>query len=80
MSAFSTPEVPDHAPSPRSFVKETSMSEAELRAEAFDLRAVDEIIAGTVAPAAAEVDRAGAFPRAALDAFRRAGLLGLIST
>ena len=56
------------------------MSEAELRAKAFDLRAVDEIIAGTVAPAAAEVDRAGAFPRAALDAFGRAGLLGLISS
>lgn len=55
------------------------MSEAEPRAKAFDLRAVDEIIAGTVAPAAAEVDRAGAFPRAALDAFGRAGLLGLVS-
>jgi alkylation response protein AidB-like acyl-CoA dehydrogenase len=56
------------------------MSEAEPRAKAFDLRAVDEIIAGTVAPAAAEVDRAGAFPRAALDAFGRAGLLGLVSS
>ncbi len=56
------------------------MSETEPRAKAFDLRAVDEIIAGTVAPAAAEVDRAGAFPRAALDAFGRAGLLGLVSS
>lgn len=56
------------------------MSEAEPRAKAFDLRAVDEIIAGTVAPAAAEVDGAGAFPRAALDAFGRAGLLGLVSS
>ena len=56
------------------------MSEAEPRAKAFDLRAVDEIIAGVVAPAAAEVDRAGAFPRAALDAFGRAGLLGLVSS
>ena len=56
------------------------MSEAEPRAKAFDLRAVDEIIAGTVAPSAAEVDRAGAFPRAALDAFGRAGLLGLVSS
>lgn len=55
------------------------MSEAEPRAKAFDLRAVDEIIAGTVAPAAAEVDGAGAFPRAALDAFGQAGLLGLVS-
>jgi alkylation response protein AidB-like acyl-CoA dehydrogenase len=56
------------------------MSEAEPCARAFDLRAVDEIIAGTVAPAAAEVDRDGAFPRAALDAFGRAGLLGLVSS
>jgi alkylation response protein AidB-like acyl-CoA dehydrogenase len=56
------------------------MSEAEPRAKAFDLRAVDEIVAETVAPAAAEVDRAGAFPRAALDAFGRAGLLGLVSS
>jgi alkylation response protein AidB-like acyl-CoA dehydrogenase len=56
------------------------MSEAQPRAKAFDLRAVEEIIAGTVAPAAAEVDRAGAFPRAALDAFGRAGLLGLVSS
>lgn len=56
------------------------MNEAEPRAKAFDLRAVDEIIAGTVAPAAVEVDSAGAFPRAALDAFGQAGLLGLISS
>ena len=56
------------------------MSEAEPRAEAFDLRAVDEIIAGVVAPAAAEVDRAGGFPRATLDTFGRAGLLGLVSS
>jgi alkylation response protein AidB-like acyl-CoA dehydrogenase len=56
------------------------MSEAEPRAKAFDLRAVDEIVAESVAPAAAEVDRAGTFPRAALDAFGRAGLLGLVSS
>jgi alkylation response protein AidB-like acyl-CoA dehydrogenase len=56
------------------------MSEAEPRAKAFDLRAVDEIVAGTVAPAAVGVDRTGAFPRAALDAFGRAGLLGLVSS
>lgn len=55
------------------------MSEAEPRAKAFDLRAVDEIVAETVAPAAAEVDGSGAFPRAALEAFGRAGLLGLVS-
>jgi alkylation response protein AidB-like acyl-CoA dehydrogenase len=56
------------------------MSEVGPRAEAFDLRAVEEIVAATVAPAAAEVDRAGAFPRAALEAFGRAGLLGLVSS
>lgn len=55
------------------------MSEEEQRAKEFDLRAVDEIIKGTVEPAAADVDRSGAFPRAALDAFGRAGLLGLVS-
>jgi alkylation response protein AidB-like acyl-CoA dehydrogenase len=56
------------------------MSDVEPLTKAFDLRAVDEIVAGTVAPAAGEVDRAGAFPRAALDAFGRAGLLGLVSS
>ncbi|HWS87959.1 MAG TPA: acyl-CoA dehydrogenase family protein [Pyrinomonadaceae bacterium] len=56
------------------------MSEVESRAKAFDPRVVDEIVAEAVAPAAAEVDRAGAFPRAALKAFGRAGLLGLVSS
>jgi alkylation response protein AidB-like acyl-CoA dehydrogenase len=56
------------------------MTEAEPRAKAFDLRAVEEIIAATVAPAAVVVDRDGVFPRAALDAFGQAGLLGLISS
>jgi alkylation response protein AidB-like acyl-CoA dehydrogenase len=56
------------------------MSEVEPRAKAFDLPAVDRIVAETVAPAAAEVDRAGTFPRAALEAFGRAGLLGLVSS
>jgi len=56
------------------------MSEVEPRAEAFVLRAVDEIVAASVAPAAQEVDRTGEFPRAALDAFGRAGLLGLVSS
>jgi len=37
------------------------------------------VLANVVAPAAAEVDRAGAYPRAAVDALGRAGLLGLIS-
>lgn len=56
------------------------MGDEKQRAKEFDLRAVDEIIEGTVEPAAADVDRTGAFPRAALDAFGRAGLLGLISS
>ena len=56
------------------------MGDEEQRAKEFDLRALDEIIKGTVEPAAADVDRTGAFPRAALDAFGRAGLLGLISS
>lgn len=37
------------------------------------------VLADVVAPAAAEVDAAGAYPRAAVDALGRAGLLGLIS-
>ncbi len=43
------------------------------------LDALDTIIADVIAPHAAEVDRAGLFPRAALDALGAAGLLGLIS-
>src|SRR5947208_7033317 len=38
-------------------------------------RVIDEVIA----PAAVEIDRTGAFPRAALDTLGQAGLLGLIS-
>lgn len=43
------------------------------------LSALAPVIADVVAPAAAEVDRTGAYPRAALDALGAAGLLGLIS-
>jgi isovaleryl-CoA dehydrogenase len=43
------------------------------------LAALDPVIAEVVAPAAVEVDRDGVYPRAALDALGRAGLLGLIS-
>jgi len=56
------------------------MSEVEPRTKAFDLRAVDEIVVETVAPAAERIDRMGAFPREALTAFGRAGLLGLVSS
>lgn len=37
------------------------------------------VIADVIAPAAAEVDRAGAFPRAGIDALARAGVLGAAS-
>jgi isovaleryl-CoA dehydrogenase len=43
------------------------------------LAALAPILADVVGPAAAEVDRGGAYPRAALDALGRAGLLGLTS-
>ncbi|MDQ3978222.1 MAG: acyl-CoA/acyl-ACP dehydrogenase [Actinomycetota bacterium] len=37
------------------------------------------IVESVVAPAAAEIDRTGAYPRAALDALGEAGLLGLVT-
>ena len=43
------------------------------------LHTLRPIVAEVVAPAADEVDRTGAYPRAALDALARAGLLGLVS-
>jgi alkylation response protein AidB-like acyl-CoA dehydrogenase len=42
------------------------------------MAALAPVIADVVAPAAGEIDRTGAYPRAALDALGRAGLLGLI--
>lgn len=41
--------------------------------------ALASIVDETIAPAAAEVDRTGTFPRAALDALGAAGILGLLS-
>ena len=43
------------------------------------MAALTPVLTDMVAPAAAEVDRTGTYPRAALDALGRAGLLGLIS-
>jgi isovaleryl-CoA dehydrogenase len=43
------------------------------------MAALAPVIADVVAPAAGEIDRTGAYPRAALDAMGRAGLLGLVS-
>ncbi|MCU1498297.1 MAG: Acyl-CoA dehydrogenase, short-chain specific [Acidimicrobiales bacterium] len=43
------------------------------------MAALAPVLADVVGPAAAEIDRTGTYPRAALDALGRAGLLGLIS-
>ena len=43
------------------------------------MAALAPVIADVVAPAAVEIDRTGAYPRPALDALGRAGLLGLVS-
>ncbi len=56
----------------------TAMTTTDRPTHAY-LDALDTIIADVIAPHAAEVDRAGVFPRAALDALGAAGLLGLIS-
>lgn len=47
------------------------------KTEAQVLEAIDRIAREIIAPAAAEVDRQGAFPRAAIDALGKEGLLGL---
>lgn len=44
------------------------------------LSLTEQIAEEVIAPAAAEIDRTGAFPRAALTAMGKAGLLGLISS
>lgn len=56
------------------------MSTAEPDSKKFDPHALDRIISETVAPAAEEVDRTGAFPRDALKALGEAGFLGLVSS
>lgn len=43
------------------------------------LETLDRVISETIAPAAIEVDQAGTYPQAALEALGKAGLLGLIS-
>ena len=43
------------------------------------MAALAPVLADVVAPAAGEIDRTGAYPREALDALGRSGLLGLIS-
>ena len=44
------------------------------------LHLIEQIIAEIITPAATEIDRTGDYPRAALTAMGRAGLLGLISS
>lgn len=56
------------------------MSTVETPSKPFDLDALDKIISETVAPAAEEIDRTGAFPQAALRSLGEAGLLGLVSS
>ena len=43
------------------------------------LDTLDQIIKDVIAPAAGEIDQAGTFPRAAIEALGQSGLLGLIS-
>ncbi len=43
------------------------------------LEKLEPVVAEVIAPSAAEVDRTGVFPRAAMDALGQAGLLGLVS-
>lgn len=47
---------------------------------AASLKMFDEVVTEVVAPAAADVDADGRYPRAAFDALGRTGLLGLISS
>ncbi len=57
----------------------TSLAASEAIAASY-LHTLQPIITEVVAPQAAEVDRLGAYPRPALDALGRSGLLGLISS
>lgn len=43
------------------------------------LEKLEPIVTGLIAPSATEIDRSGAFPRAAMNALGQAGLLGLVS-
>ena len=44
------------------------------------LSALEPVLTGVVAPAAAQVDRTGSFPQESIDALGQAGLLGLVSS
>ncbi|MDP9070303.1 MAG: acyl-CoA/acyl-ACP dehydrogenase [Actinomycetota bacterium] len=57
----------------------TSLAASEAAAPPY-LETLQAVITDVVAPQAADVDRLGAYPRSALDALGRSGLLGLISS
>jgi isovaleryl-CoA dehydrogenase len=54
------------------------MSDVSVALPAY-MAALQPLLSDVVAPAAAEIDRTGTYPRPAMDALGRAGLLGLIS-
>jgi alkylation response protein AidB-like acyl-CoA dehydrogenase len=56
------------------------MGQEKSLTKTFDISDVDRIVHETVAPAADQVDRAGTFPREALEAFGQTGLMGLVSS
>ena len=55
------------------------MTTAKPPADHAYLDTLDQIINDAIAPAAGEIDQSGTFPRAAIEALGRAGLLGLTS-
>jgi alkylation response protein AidB-like acyl-CoA dehydrogenase len=60
--------------------KEIKMSTVAVDVQPSYILALDQVINDVIAPAASEIDRTGAFPREAISALGRAGLLGLISS
>jgi alkylation response protein AidB-like acyl-CoA dehydrogenase len=56
------------------------MGQEKSLTKTFDISDVDGIVREIVAPAAEQVDRAGTFPREALEAFGQTGLMGLVSS
>src|SRR3982751_2172576 len=58
---------------------EASMTTVKPPADNAYLDTLDQIIQNLIAPAAEEIDQSGTFPRVAIEALGRAGLLGLIS-
>lgn len=57
----------------------SSTTAADTAAAKSCLEALEPVLHDVIGPAAAEIDRTGAFPRAGIDALGGAGLLGLVS-